>query len=107
VSAANDRWFSFLGLANRAGTVVSGEEQVIQAVRQNKANIVILSEDASARTKKTITNKCASYKVPLRSVSDRQMLGKAIGKVERVVVAVNDKGFSDKLITLFDLSLRR
>jgi len=107
VNAANDRWFSLLGLANRAGMVVSGEEQVIQAIRQNKANIVILSGDASVRTKKTITNKCTSYKVPLRSVSDRQVLGKAIGKVERVVVAVNDKGFSDKLITLFDLSSRR
>ena len=107
MNAANDRWFSLLGLANRAGMVVSGEEQVIQAIRQNKANIVILSGDASVRTKKTITNKCTSYKVPLRSVSDRQVLGKAIGKVERVVVAVNDKGFSDKLITLFDLSSRR
>ena len=102
----NERWFSFLGLAYRARKVVSGEEIVIQAIRQNKAKAVILSDDASDRTKKTISDKCQFYKVPLLFVPNRQTLGHAIGKAERVVVAITDKGFGDRLIAMLDPTLR-
>jgi ribosomal protein L7Ae-like RNA K-turn-binding protein len=100
------KWTSFLGLAARARKVISGEEMVIQAVRQNKANLVLLSSDASARTKKTIADKCRYYEVPLKEVVDRETLGRAIGKAERVCVAITDKGFGDKLIALLDQSIR-
>ncbi|GGH82084.1 ribosomal protein L7Ae-like RNA K-turn-binding protein [Pullulanibacillus pueri] len=106
MKTSNERWFSFLGLAYRARKVISGEETVIQAVRQNKAKVVILSDDASNRTKKTISDKCRSYQVPILFVADRQVLGHAIGKAERVVVAVTDKGFGDQLIAMLDQSLR-
>ncbi|MBM7644387.1 ribosomal protein L7Ae-like RNA K-turn-binding protein [Scopulibacillus daqui] len=103
---ANQKWASFLGLANRARKVVSGEETVLRVVRQNKAAVVILSADASERTRKTITDKCRYYNVPLRTVEDRRQLGQAIGQPARVIVAVTDKGFGDKLIALIDQSLR-
>lgn len=98
------RWRSFLGLANRAGKVISGEETVIRAVRQQKACLVLLSMDASDRTKKTIKNKCQSYDVPLRLVSDRESLGNAIGQPARVIVALTDHGFGRQLKQLLDES---
>jgi ribosomal protein L7Ae-like RNA K-turn-binding protein len=98
------RWRSFLGLANRAGKVVSGEETVLRAVRQQKAYIVLLAMDASERTNKTITNKCKFYGVPLKQVPDREVLGQAIGQPARVIVAVTDQGFGRQLKRLLDES---
>jgi ribosomal protein L7Ae-like RNA K-turn-binding protein len=98
----NERWASLLGLANRAGKVISGEELTVKEIRSGKAKLVFLAEDASENTTKKITDKCSSYGVPLRKVSDRYTLGRAIGKDARVVVAVMDEGFANKLRTMLD-----
>ena len=50
-------WKSFLGLANRARKIISGEELVLKEVRSGKAKLVLLSEDASANTTKRIIDK--------------------------------------------------
>lgn len=102
VPTMGNKWASLLGLAYRARKVLSGEETVIQAIRGGRAQVVILSSDASERTKKTVTDKCRYYQIPLATVPSRQELGQAIGKAERVIVAVTDKGFGDKLIALLD-----
>lgn len=93
---------SLLGLANRARKIVSGEELVVKEVRQQKVKLVLLSQDASNNTAKKVTDKCKSYHVPVVTVQDRYILGKAIGKDARVVVAVTDLGFATKLKTLLD-----
>ncbi|TYR82758.1 YlxQ family RNA-binding protein [Priestia megaterium] len=98
----NEQWSSFLGLANRARKLISGEELVVGEVRKQKAKLVLLASDASDNTKKKVTDKCAYYNVPVRIVADRYALGQAIGKDARVVVAVIDNGFAKKLITMLD-----
>jgi ribosomal protein L7Ae-like RNA K-turn-binding protein len=95
-------WFSLLGLAFRAGKVVTGEEAVLAAVRGNQARLVLIACDASARTSNTFENKCSHYGVPLCVVTDRFELGRAMGKAHRVVAAVTEKGFSEKLVALLD-----
>jgi ribosomal protein L7Ae-like RNA K-turn-binding protein len=99
----NKQWASFLGLANRARKVISGEELVVKEIRSGKAKLVLLAEDASVNTAKKIQDKCLSYNVPLRKVTDRYTLGHAIGKDARVVVAVTDEGFAKKLMTMLDV----
>ncbi|MBO8176570.1 YlxQ family RNA-binding protein [Aeribacillus pallidus] len=96
------RWFQLLGLANRARKIISGEELVIKEVKANKAKLVLLANDASSNTAKKIEDKTTYYGVPLRRVPDRYMLGQAIGKEARVVVAVVDEGFAKKLEMLLD-----
>jgi ribosomal protein L7Ae-like RNA K-turn-binding protein len=97
-----NQWMSLLGLANRARKIISGEELSVKEIRGGKAKLVLLSADASANTTKKITDKCKSYEVPYKLVEDRHLLGQAIGKEARVVVAVLDDGFAKKLITLLD-----
>ena len=99
-----NRWMSLLGLANRARKTVSGEELVIREVRRGRTKLVILARDASENTRKKVTDKCTYYKVPVRFVPDRSLLGQAIGKDERVVVAVMEAGFAGKLSELLDES---
>ncbi|MED4211143.1 YlxQ family RNA-binding protein [Priestia megaterium] len=96
----NEQWISFLGLANRARKLISGEELVVREVRKQKAKLVLLASDASENTKKKVTDKCSYYNVSVKIVSDRYTLGQAIGKDARVVVAVMDEGFAKKLATM-------
>lgn len=92
-----NNFFQLLGLAQRARKLTSGEELVLQAVRDGQAKLVILATDAGKNTAKKITDKCHSYEVPLLEVGTRVELGTAIGKGERVVMAVTDEGFCQKL----------
>ncbi|MEW9050706.1 MAG: YlxQ family RNA-binding protein [Neobacillus sp.] len=97
-----NQWMSLLGLANRARKIISGEELSVKEIRNGKAKLILLSADASANTTKKITDKCKSYEVPYKLVEDRHLLGQAIGKEARVVVAVLDDGFAKKLVSLLD-----
>ncbi|MGC4375674.1 YlxQ family RNA-binding protein [Fictibacillus sp. Mic-4] len=97
-----EKWASLLGLAHRAGKCISGEELVVKAIQRRTVQLVLLSLDASENTKKKIMDKCSYYHVDLKWVENRDVLGEAIGKDRRVVVAVTDQGFSKKLKTLLD-----
>lgn len=85
---------SMLGLAKRAGQVVSGEFSVEKAVRSGKAYLVIIAEDASANTRKNFTNMCTYYKLPLIFTGTKETLGHAIGCELRASAAVTDPGFA-------------
>lgn len=98
----HQKWMSLLGLANRARKITSGEELTVKQIQSGGAKLILLSADASGNTTKKISDKCKSYEVPLKIVENRHLLGHAIGKEARVVVAVLDDGFAKKLATLLD-----
>ncbi len=93
-----DRVLSMLGLAAKAGKVVSGEFSVEKAVKSNKAYLVIVAEDASDNTKKMFTNMCTFYEVPIYFYGNKETLGNAIGKETRASVGLIDTGFSDAIV---------
>lgn len=88
---------SRLGLAMRAGKLVTGEETVLKAIRGGEAKLVVLAQDASDNTGKKLADKCGSYKVPLVVGFTRYELGWAVGKPERVMFAVTDQGFANMI----------
>ncbi|CAM4318866.1 ribosomal protein ylxQ [Paenibacillus macerans] len=92
---AMNKALSGLGLAMRAGKLVTGDEVVLKAIRSAEAKLVIVAGDASANTQKKYRDKCGTYKVPLMVGFDRDMLGSSVGKPERVVLALTDQGFAD------------
>lgn len=81
----------------RAGKIVSGEEQVVLAIRHQEVRLVFITQDASENTKKKIIDKSTFYKVPYLFVDSRYDLGRAIGKEARVVVGIADKGFAKRM----------
>ncbi|WP_274651504.1 L7Ae/L30e/S12e/Gadd45 family ribosomal protein [Paenibacillus humicola] len=88
---------SLLGMAMRAGKVVTGDDTVLKALRQGKARLVLVAGDASDNTKKKYRDKCATYGTRLLEAFDRTALGEAIGKPDRVIVAVADAGFASSI----------
>ena len=91
---AQNRVYSMIGLAMKAGKIASGEFSTEKAVKQGTAAFVIVSEEASENTKKKFRNMCSYYKVPLYCFGEKEVLGHAIGKEFRASLAVLDSGLA-------------
>ena len=94
----NDRILSLLGLAVKGRNLVSGEFSTEKAVKAGKAELVIVSSDASDNTKKLFSDKCRFYGIPFYLYGTKAELGRAIGKEIRSSVAVMDKGLAEAII---------
>ena len=55
---------NLLGLARRAGKLVTGEDMVLGAIRNGKASLVFFANDGGASSMKKFTDKTNSYNVP-------------------------------------------
>ncbi len=100
----NQKLLGFIGLAMRAGKVVSGEEGVLAAIKSEKAALVIIAEDASEGTKKKFTDKSSYRDIPFRIAFDKDVLGNAIGKKTRAVIGIVDPNFAKKMLEMIDCS---
>ena len=92
---------NLLGLAQRAGRVISGEELVIKAIQSRKAKLIFLAHDAGPNLTKKVTDKSNYYDIEVSTVFSTLELGAALGK-PRKVLAVTDTGFSKKMRTLME-----
>lgn len=94
--------FSMLGLATRAGRLVSGEFMTEKSVKSGKAYLVIVSAQASDNTKKKFSDMCTYYHVPIYFYGSKEDLGHYVGKEFRASMAVTDPGFSETIIKLLE-----
>ena len=95
---SQNKVLSLIGLATKAGKVTSGEFSTEKSVKTGHANIVIVSEEASENTKKKFRNMCTYYEVPLYFLSDKESLGRAMGKEFRASLAVQDENFAKAIM---------
>ncbi|MBN6206635.1 ribosomal L7Ae/L30e/S12e/Gadd45 family protein [Ralstonia pickettii] len=97
-----NNYLNNLGLAYRAGKCSLGEDAIIRDIRSGKAKLVLLANDIGYQTKKKLMDKCKYYKVPCIIVEEnRETLSNAIGKSQRVAIAILDAGFAKKIKSLF------
>ena len=99
----NKKAASFLGLAMKAGKVLSGEFLCENAIRDGKAKLIIIANDASLNTSKKFKDKCTYYSIPYRICFSKEELGNFIGKEARAVAALTDEGFAKNLIKNIDI----
>ena len=85
-----------IGLARKAGKIVSGTDFVCDAIRNKKIFLVVCSESVSDNTRKKISDCCAYYHTELHFADvSKETLGKAIGKSFTDSVGVADKNLSE------------
>lgn len=89
--------FSLIGIATKSNNIASGEFQTEKAVKDHKAVLVIVAEDASNNTKKMFTNMCTFYKIPIYICGTKNELGHCMGKEFRASLAILDKGLADAI----------
>lgn len=93
-----EKILSYIGLARKAGKLASGEFMTEKMVKNKKAFLVIVAEDASENTKKMFTNMCEFYKVPICFLANKEILGHRLGKKLRASCAVTEKGLAEAIL---------
>ena len=86
----NDRILSLLGICRRAGKLVIGADPSIDSIQKHKARLIIFASDFSKSSSKPV----------LTAAHNGIAVGKLCG-----VMAVEDKGFADKLTVLIENEL--
>lgn len=94
-----DKVLSLLGLSEKARKAKSGGFQVEEAIKSQKAWVVIIAGDASDNTKKDFRDMSSFYEVDCYIYATKETLGRSIGKEERSVVAVCDEGLAKSIVT--------
>ena len=86
----------------KAGKLVSGEYLVEKAVKEQKAYLVVIAEDASDNTRKHFSDMCQFRSIPIRIFGKKEEIGRAIGKTFRASIAVTDEGFAKSILEKVD-----
>ncbi|MHB1420200.1 MAG: L7Ae/L30e/S12e/Gadd45 family ribosomal protein [Bacillota bacterium] len=89
---------SLLGLAQKAGKIISGDAAVRRAITKNKVQLVIMAVDIASKTQDIIRDNCSSKSVPIISIGTKDELGQVLGKAPRAVVAVLEKRFASQIL---------
>ena len=79
-----------IGLAQKAGKVITGTELCEKCIKSAKAKLVILAKEASASTVENFKK----YHIDIVFVESRELLGKYTGKETRTVAVITDEGFA-------------
>ncbi|MCQ2466427.1 MAG: ribosomal L7Ae/L30e/S12e/Gadd45 family protein [Clostridia bacterium] len=94
----------FLGLAQRASKVVSGNDMLLDEVARGNIKLLIIAKDVSKNTLDKFLSTVAKFdkEIPAYRFADKESLGNAIGKPDRALVGLTDDGFAKKLEIMLD-----
>ena len=85
-----------IGLARKAGKLISGTDCVCDEIRKNKIFLVVCAGDVSDNTKKKISDCCSYYHTTLYMTEiSKEDLGHGIGKSFAACVGITDKNLSE------------
>ncbi|MBN2504568.1 MAG: ribosomal L7Ae/L30e/S12e/Gadd45 family protein [Bacilli bacterium] len=95
----NNRCLMTLGLAQRARMTVSGETEVLDTIKKDKAKLIFLAHDAGVNTSKRFRDKASFHGIPMIETFDSMTISKAIGKENRKVIAVLSPEFAKLILS--------
>lgn len=90
---------NYLGIARRAGFLISGIDAVIASL-EKKAKLVVIATDASSATKDKLNRKCYFYKVNILEHFTTEELSTAVGYNNPKVLAVTDEGIVKQILKI-------
>ena len=99
-----DKILSMISIAAKAGKIASGEYAVDHEGKAGNAKLVILAEDASKRTIKSVSDMCEFYHIKYEIYGTKESLGRSIGKEMRSQLAVLDEGLAGNIVSLITAS---
>lgn len=89
-----------IGLCIKSRKVSLGTDIVKKAIRQNKAKLVLLSDAASDRTKKDISDICTHYQIDMVCDDFSEIFYQLTSKDKMKVMSINDEGFAKQIKSL-------
>lgn len=95
---ANNKQAFALGLAQKAGKIVSGDFAVKAALKKaGTVQLLVVAQDTAPNSKKELCYLAAQAGVPVLELLTRWELGSAIGKGQRAAAAITDSNFASML----------
>lgn len=88
-----DKILNNLGLCQKAGGLLSGEDSILNDISTGKIKYLFLAKDASENTKKKIKDKASFYHLEIDESYTSNELSHAIGKTNRMVIGIVNQGF--------------
>jgi len=92
-----NKGLQIIGLAYKAGKLVTGEDKVLRMLKQNKLCLVLVAKDASPKTRDKFDRKAYFYKTPINLDYTCDELSQSIGKPMIKILGLTDKGFFEAL----------
>lgn len=95
-----DRILGYLGLANKAGKIISGGSLVADSVRSAaKPGVILIATDVSEAIGDKIRNLARLNNVPVFGLLEKDDFGAILGKAPRSAIAVRSGGFVPRLVS--------
>ena len=98
----NKKILGLIGFAARARKISYGTDSVKMQLSKGNVKLLILSEEASDRTKKYFMKLSEEYNIPKIIGGNNEELSKAIGKSNKAVIGVHDKELSNEIKKIND-----
>lgn len=98
--------YNYLGLAQRAGRVVSGEQALSGSLARKRVFLVLIAIDASSNTCSKFKSLTRKHGVKHLVFGEKALLGHAIGKSPRAVIGVLDRNFANVIQTQIEGSVQ-
>lgn len=86
---------NLLGLAQRAGRLVTGTDLVLAKIKQ--ADLLIIAAETSQQSAQRLKQAARAHSVPIIQIFTGLELSQAIGR-QRKVMAVTDNGFAQTIM---------
>ncbi len=92
--------YSMLGLAMKAGKLAYGTDMCLEKIKNKRAKLVILAEDASDNNKEKFDKICKENNIELIIFGNKFDLSKRIGKDNKTIFALLDTNFAKSIMKL-------
>ena len=93
------RALKLLGLARRAGALERGVRSTQRAVKDGRACLVLLAQDASEVQRNKVLKLLYHRETPRIILGSRVELGMAVGSAPVSALAVTENGFANQLVS--------
>ncbi|HEX5773649.1 MAG TPA: DUF448 domain-containing protein [Geomobilimonas sp.] len=93
VTRLEERIGAYLALANKAGKVASGTDNVLALLKRKAPGLVFIADDLSPDSREKIARQAEHAGVALCVMFPKERLGQLLGKELRGVVAIEQGGF--------------
>ena len=89
---------SYLGLARRAGKIVSGYQTCVHTISKGNIKLIILASVASENTRVRFKNLCSRYRVEFEVYGTVDTLSQMTGFTGRGIYGTTDRNFAEVMI---------
>ncbi len=93
----NKKILGLVGLAARARQIAFGADNVETEIKKKQVHLILVSKEASQRTKDKFIKLSSEYKIPIIIDGDIDEISKSIGKSNKAIIGIKNINLSAQI----------